>query len=637
MDRATVGPSSDKYASIAVALRVSTTTVAPSSATNGGPSSVRRSDRLPLALRFVDIRLYRNAGRIATISGQHLRQRRPMHSRNLALGRAGDPTDDIRNDQRTQRPHDGHAMTTWTQTLRRRITRRAAEDPALAEPGGQPPDDADVVPIEIDPNDPILTYLQCVPGPVELDSLELDSPAVRDLRAAGVALVVPLISSGELIGTLNLGPRLSEQGYSTDDRRLLDSLAAQAAPALRVAQLVREQEAEARERQKFEQELQVAQLIQQHFLPTTLPQPAGWSIEAHYRPARAVGGDFYDVVERPDGRIAFAIGDVTDKGVPAAMVMAATRSLLRSAGREDLSPGGVLAQVNDLLHGDIPSRMFVTCLYGVLDPHSGELRFANAGHNLPFLQTSDGAVELRATGMPLGLMPGMSYVEVEHTLAPGQLLLLHSDGVTEAHAPDRDMFGTPRLREVVARRSDERGGMLGRVLSELERFTGMGWEQEDDITLLSLRWEGDPATGTTTERSFPSRPGIEREALAWVAEAVSATDLDRARSENLKTAVAEAVMNAVEHGNRGDESLPVEVRVERRPGEVVVAITDRGGGGTIPITETPDIEAKLRGDQTPRGWGLFLIQSLVDAVRESSDGSRHTVELVLRTDGGDTK
>jgi serine phosphatase RsbU (regulator of sigma subunit)/anti-sigma regulatory factor (Ser/Thr protein kinase) len=527
-------------------------------------------------------------------------------------------------------------MTTWRQTLRRRIARHAADAPAatgLDIPRGTVQETAAV---EIEPNDPILAYLQSAPGPVELDRLELDSRAVRDLRAAGVVLVVPLISSGELIGTLNLGPRLSEQGYSTDDRRLLDSLAAQAAPALRVAQLVREQEAEARERQKIEQELQVAQLIQQHFLPTSLPQPPGWSIEAHYRPARAVGGDFYDVVERPDGRIAFAIGDVTDKGVPAAMVMAATRSLLRSAGTEAHGPGAVLAQVNDLLHGDIPSRMFVTCLYGILDPRSGQLRFANAGHNLPFLQADDGtADELRATGMPFGLMPGMSYVEVEHTLAPGQALVLHSDGITEAHAPDREMFGVPRLLEVVAAGGSERGGVLGHVLSELERFTGIDWQQEDDITLLSLRWEADAAASSTAERTFPSRRGIERDALAWVAQAASVADLEPARVENLKTAVAEAVMNAVEHGNGGDESLPVEVRVERQPTELVVAITDCGGHQTIPITETPDIAAKLRGDQAPRGWGLFLIQSLVDAVRESSEESRHTVELVLHTDAGE--
>ncbi|HSK94957.1 MAG TPA: SpoIIE family protein phosphatase [Candidatus Angelobacter sp.] len=526
-------------------------------------------------------------------------------------------------------------MTALTRTLRRVIGRHAAASPA--QPIAETPAALDVAPgIEIADNDPLLAYLEAAAGAIDLDGLELASPAVDELRQAGVKLVVPLVTQGELIGTLNLGPRLSEQEYSRDDRRLLENLAGQAAPALRVAQLVRQQEAEARERQRIEQELQVAQLIQQHFLPTELPQPAGWSIEAHYRPARAVGGDFYDVVQRSDGRIAFAIGDVTDKGVPAAMVMAATRSLLRSAGSEDLSPGQVLAQVNELLHGDIPSRMFVTCLYGVLDPATGTVRFANAGHNLPLLKAGSSAEELRATGMPLGLMPGMTYDEVEHRLAPGQHLLLHSDGITEAHAADREMFGTPRLQDIVGRGGAGRGGVLADVLDALEDFTGADWEQEDDITLLGLAWTlGSQEVDHVDHRSFPSRRGVEREATRWLAEAVAPLGIEPARVENLKTAVAEAVMNAAEHGNRGDESLPVVVSVERRREELVVSVVDRGGGRSIPITETPDIEAKLRGEQTPRGWGLFLIQSLVDHVREHSDTETHTVELVLRTERGD--
>ena len=133
-----------------------------------------------------------------------------------------------------------------------------------------------------------------------------------------------------------------------------------------------------------------------------LPQPSGWSVQAHYRPASAVGGDFYDFVERSDGTLAFAVGDVTDKGVPAAMVMAATRSFLRAAGQEAASPGEVLARVNDLLQADMPPRMFVTCLYGVLDPATGRIRFANAGHNLPIVRTATGAKELRATGHAAG-------------------------------------------------------------------------------------------------------------------------------------------------------------------------------------------------------------------------------------------
>ena len=480
--------------------------------------------------------------------------------------------------------------------------------------------------IDIAATDPLLVYLQGAPGAVDVDALQLDSPALREMRAAGVKLVVPLVTHGELVGTLNLGPRLSEQEYSADDRRLLENLASQAAPALRVAQLVREQEREARERERFEHELQVAQLIQQHFLPLTLPQPSGWSVQAHYRPARAVGGDFYDIVERGDGTLAFVVGDVTDKGVPAAMVMAATRSFLRAAGQELASPGEVLARVNDLLHPDMPPRMFVTCLYGILEPATGRIRFANAGHNLPIVRSATGADELRATGMPLGLLPGMRYDETETRLRPGDQLVLHSDGIAEAHGPTREMFGIPRLCRVVA---DAGSGdrLMAEVLAELERFTGPGWEQEDDITLVSLAWHG---TGTLTEFELPSESGREREAMTRVAQAVAPLGLPPARLERLKTAVAEATMNAIEHGNHNRADVPVRVSAQVEGPDLVVRIRDEGGDQPIPITETPDVAAKLAGEQTPRGWGLFLIQQMVDTVRVTTDGRYHTAELVLR-------
>src|ERR1035437_6497056 len=143
------------------------------------------------------------------------------------------------------------------------------------------------VPVEIATSDPLLAYLQSAPGPVDLASLELDSAAVRELRKAGVALIVTLISQGELIGTLNVGPRLSEQEYSTDDRRLLASLATQAAPAVRVAELVRERAGEIQARERLEQEMRVATLIQQQFLPHELPKLPDWQVAAYYGPARA--------------------------------------------------------------------------------------------------------------------------------------------------------------------------------------------------------------------------------------------------------------------------------------------------------------------------------------------------------------
>ena len=164
--------------------------------------------------------------------------------------------------------------------------------------------------------------------PLELDSVDFESEALQAMRDRGVELIVPLIGQGELLGALYLGPRLSDQPYSTDDRHLLGSLASQVAPAMKVAQLVREQQAEAKERERIQQELQVAALIQQTLLPKELPAIPGWHVDAFYRPARAVGGDFYDFITLDDGRLGVVIGDVTDKGVPAALVMATCRSML---------------------------------------------------------------------------------------------------------------------------------------------------------------------------------------------------------------------------------------------------------------------------------------------------------------------
>ncbi|MBI3914085.1 MAG: SpoIIE family protein phosphatase [Chloroflexi bacterium] len=338
---------------------------------------------------------------------------------------------------------------------------------------------------EIAPNDPLLAYMQSASGVIEMDKFHLDSPAARALQANGAKLVVPLVSQGELVGLLNLGARLSEQEYSSDDHGLLANLATQAAPALRVAQLVKQQQAEALARERMEQELRVARLIQQTLLPKALPQLPGYEIATAYQPARAVGGDFYDFIELADGKIALVIADVTDKGVPAALVMATTRAILRGAAIRYSDPGQVLAQVNDLLCPDIPPNMFVTCLYAVLDPQNGQLVFANAGHDLPYRRGESAVAELRATGMPLGLMPGMVYEQKETQVAEGESILFYSDGIVEAHNPAREMFGFPRLMGLVG--THPAGiSLIEYLQNELHAFTGVGWEQEDDVTMVTL-------------------------------------------------------------------------------------------------------------------------------------------------------
>jgi PAS domain S-box-containing protein len=241
----------------------------------------------------------------------------------------------------------------------------------------------------------------------------------------------------------------------------------------------------AQERERIEQELRVARLIQHTLLPKSLPELEGHQIAVHYQPAREVGGDFYDFLWLPDGRLGLIVGDVSGKGVPAAIVMAITRTMLRSAYHLG-SPGEILEKVNDDLLPDIPPNVFVTCLAALLDSKTGRLQYANAGHDPPFARYASGVGKLRATGMPLGLMPDMIYEQKEITLEPGESILFYSDGLAEAHSPHHEMFGFPRIEKFVGAHSEgER--MIDSLLAELERFTGEGWEQEDDITLLTLQ------------------------------------------------------------------------------------------------------------------------------------------------------
>jgi serine phosphatase RsbU (regulator of sigma subunit)/anti-sigma regulatory factor (Ser/Thr protein kinase) len=403
-----------------------------------------------------------------------------------------------------------------------------------------------------------------------------------------------------------------------------------------------------------EQELGTARSIQHALLPKDLPKLEGWKIAYHYQPAREVGGDFYDFLRLDDGRVGLVIGDVSGKGIAAALVMANTQSVLRAVARRgNIAPGRVLAEANEVLYAYIPSGTFVTCFYGVLDPESGRLVYANAGHDPPYSQRDGEAQELRARGMPLGLMPGMPYEEKEAVLAAGDDLLLYSDGLVEAHDPEGDMFGFGRLRKLIMDQSAGSGEeLVDFLLAELTRFTGTDSEQEDDITLVTLERSKagvrdletplqPDVTGTDggrrvlTDFSLPSEPGNERQAMDKVADAVKGLPLSEQRLDRLKTAVAEATMNAMEHGNRYDPEIPVRIQVWLLKERLLVRVIDRGSGPTSSLTaKGPDLEAKLENTQTARGWGVFLMERMVDEVRVSGNPDHHTVELVMRLEAG---
>jgi serine phosphatase RsbU (regulator of sigma subunit) len=271
----------------------------------------------------------------------------------------------------------------------------------------------------------------------------------------------------------------------------LANLVSQVATAIRMRREIQAREErlkqQAHARERIEQELHVARRIQQASLPEAVPALEGWEIYPSYLPAREVGGDFYDFLELEDGRLGLVVGDATGKGVPAALVMSTTCGMIRAVTQaSDYSPGEVLQRVNEALATRIPANMFVTCFYGVLDPGTGSFAYANAGHDLPYVRRGGYAEELMARGMPLGLMPGMSYEEKEIILGEGDRALFYSDGLVEAHNPEGAMFGFPRLQSLVAEHAQGEP-LVDFLMEELYSFTGKRWEQEDDITLVTLQ------------------------------------------------------------------------------------------------------------------------------------------------------
>ena len=243
--------------------------------------------------------------------------------------------------------------------------------------------------------------------------------------------------------------------------------------------------------------------------------------------------------------------------------------------------------------------------------------------------------------MPLGLMPDMNYEEKEEVLGSGDTVLFHSDGLVEAHNPQREMFGFPRLKHLVGTHS---GGalLIDFLLGQLVDFAGAEWEQEDDVTLVTLQratvnssdgLSEDDSWRTLVEFTVPSEPGNERIATSRIAACLEPLEISESRIERLKTAVAEATMNAMEHGNNYQAELPVSIKLSASKTSLSVKITDHGGGEPIAEAETPDIEAKLIGAQSPRGWGLFLIQNMVDEMRVTNEETHHTLELILNLEG----
>lgn len=310
---------------------------------------------------------------------------------------------------------------------------------------------------------------------------------IQNIRSV---LAVPLGVGEKVFGIIYADSPIAESRFSEDHLKVLTTLASVAAIRVENARLLEEQI----DRQRLEHELQLASEIQQRFQPTASPNVPGYELQGISFPCYEIGGDYYDFIEREDGRMVIALGDVSGKGTAAALLMSSLHAAVHAQASSHNSLVETIGAVNRYLAENIPPNRFVTLFYAELDPQTGALSFLNAGHNPPLIIHSAGTVEqLGSGGLPLGILPEAEYREGRTQLQHGDVLVVYSDGVSEAQNPQGEEFGSTRLHEVVSRNLDaSAAGIRDRIESALSKFA-QGTPAADDITLVIVKRQAEGA------------------------------------------------------------------------------------------------------------------------------------------------
>jgi serine phosphatase RsbU (regulator of sigma subunit)/DNA-binding NarL/FixJ family response regulator len=316
--------------------------------------------------------------------------------------------------------------------------------------------------------------------------------AARGLRSY---VFIPLTIGGQAIAVLGLGSH-EPRRLDEDELRFARLLANQAALSFEQARLQRVES----QGQRMERELQQARRIQMSLLPGEYPTAAGWDFAATYESAREIGGDLYDFIDWPDApeRVGLLIADVSGKGTAAALFMAHSRAMIRAAAQTQPSPAATLAQANVQIARDNHAMLFVSAFYAVLDTATGRLIFANAGHNVPLILRADGTLEeVMSRGMVLGIMDDMAYDEDETVLAPGDILILYTDGITEAMNQTSDLFSKTRLKAAIADANPAHArGVIDAIIEAVKAHAGET-PQADDLTIVAVRRDKNKSNDST--------------------------------------------------------------------------------------------------------------------------------------------
>jgi sigma-B regulation protein RsbU (phosphoserine phosphatase) len=394
-------------------------------------------------------------------------------------------------------------------------------------------------------------------------------------------------------------------------------------------QRVQERTAELRrttaEKERIGSELRIASEIQKSILPRTFPpfpDRADFEIYATTIPPLEMGGDFYDFFLIDDKRLGVVIADVSGKGVPAAIFMAVSRSLIKATALASVSPSACLEHVNRLLCPDNDSAMFVTVFYGILNTETGELEFSNGGHNVPYIIGRDRLVPVGApSGMALGIVDDARYETSRTSLNAGETLVLYTDGVTEAMDTQNRLFSTPRFEQTIQGLARQRPiDLLTKLVEEVQAFSH-GALQADDITLLAMQYR-QPALLeiTLTNRAAElQRLAMEVERFAH-SHRIPERDL-----QALALALDEVVTNTISYGYDDQAPHEIRVRLTLADGRLSAEVIDDGRPFNPLTAPPPDLTGTV--DERPvGGLGVHLVRSLMEQVdyrRES--GKNHLI------------
>ncbi len=388
----------------------------------------------------------------------------------------------------------------------------------------------------------------------------------------------------------------------------------------------------------MESELNIGRDIQMSMLPMefpAFPNRAEFDVHATLHPAREVGGDFYDFFLIDEDRICFGVGDVSGKGVPSALFMAMTKTLIKSRASNDGSPASILTHVNDEMAANNESAMFVTIWLGILDLVSGRVVYCNAGHNPPYLRRAHGSLERLADrhGPVVGAMEGMVYGESELDLGPGDAFLLYTDGVTEAMDPDRNLYEESRLVKSLEPQDDGTPEELVRVTVDGVWEFQLDAEQADDITVLALEWFGSPEGDQ--RRSFAMALHTEvseiARAVAAFEEFASEYELSSTVRRTVNVVLDELLSNAIAYGFEDNEGGHIEIEVELKPDRLAITIADDGKPFNPFGAQAPNTSLSVE-DRPIGGLGIHLVRQMMDEVGYLRQTDRNVVLLAKMLD-----